>query len=92
MTFASSNLVLNLFEPLPYPYLQFLLKGLELNPLELNTLYEHLYDLGKKLQTEDSMVVFENGFRPWPHVFKGRGRSKKFYSRVDSNLVEDLAH
>ncbi len=60
-------------------------------PLELNTLYEHLYDLGKKLQTEDSMVVFETGFRPWPHVFKGRGRSKKFYSRVDANLVEDLA-
>jgi hypothetical protein len=47
--------------------------------------------MGKKLQTEESMVVFEEGFRPWPHVFKGRGRSKKFYSRVDANLVEDLA-
>jgi hypothetical protein len=64
---------------------------LELNPLELNNLYEHLYDLGKKLQSDESMVVFEDGFRPWPHVFKPRGRSAKFYGRVDANLTEDLA-
>jgi hypothetical protein len=37
------------------------------------------------------MVVFEDGFRPWPHVFKVRGRSEKFYSRVDANLSADLA-
>ncbi len=61
-----------------------------MNPLELNTLYEYLYDLGLKLQTQDCMVVFEKGFRPWPHVFKGRGRSKKIYSRVDDNLEDDL--
>ena len=36
------------------------------------------------------MVVFEDGFRPWPHVYKGRGRSKIFYSRVDDNLDDDL--
>jgi hypothetical protein len=36
------------------------------------------------------MVVFEAGFRPWPHVYKGGGRSKKFYSRVDAHLTEDL--
>jgi hypothetical protein len=65
-------------------------KGLELSPLELNTLYEYLYDLGLKLQTGESMVVFEEGFRPWPHVWKGRGRSKKFYSRIDANLTQDL--
>jgi hypothetical protein len=42
------------------------------------------------LQTENSLVVFETGFRPWPHVYKGGGRSKHFYSRVDENLAEDL--
>ncbi len=31
------------------------------------------------------------GFRPWPHVFKGSGRRKKFYSRVDADLDQDLA-
>jgi hypothetical protein len=59
--------------------------------MELNTLYEYLYDLGLHLQTEGSLDVFKAGFRPWPHVFKGGGRSKKFYSRVDANLDEDLA-
>ena len=58
--------------------------------MELNTLYEYLYELGLLLQTENSLVVFETGFRPWPHVYKGGGRSKKFYSRVDDNLAEDL--
>ena len=58
--------------------------------MELNSLYEHLYDLGLQLQTEKSMAVFEDGFRPWPHVFKARGRSKKFYNRVDANLTEDV--
>jgi hypothetical protein len=59
--------------------------------MELNTLYEHLYDLGRHLETGDSLDVFKTGFRPWPHVYKGGGRSKQFYSRVDANLAVDLA-
>jgi hypothetical protein len=58
--------------------------------MELNSLYEYLYDLGLQLQTEASLGVFENGFRPWPHVYKRGGRSKKFYSRVDADLSDDL--
>ena len=58
--------------------------------MELNSLYEHLYDLGLQLQTDKSMAVFEDGFRPWPHVYKGGGRSKKFYSRIDAKLAEDV--
>ena len=58
--------------------------------MELNSLYEYLYDLGLQLQTEQSLGVFENGFRPWPHVYKSGGRSKKFYSRVDADLSDDL--
>lgn len=64
--------------------------GLELNPLELNTLYEYLYDLGKMLQTESCLNVFEDEFRPWPHLYKNKGRSKKFYAGVDANLKMDL--
>jgi hypothetical protein len=58
--------------------------------LELNNLYEYLYDLGKWLQTDQCLRVFEPGFRPWPHVFKSRGRSRVFYGKVDLDLAEDL--
>jgi hypothetical protein len=43
-------------------------KGLDISPIELNSLYEDLYALGTVLQTDNSMVVFDKGFRPWPHV------------------------
>jgi hypothetical protein len=65
-------------------------KGIEINPMELNNLYEHLYDLGIMLQTDNCLAVFETGFRPWPHIFKTKGRSRKFYDKVDLNLKEDL--
>ena len=64
--------------------------------MELNTLYEYLYDLGKMLQTERNLEVFEGpsaavaGFRPWPHVYKDKGRSQAFYKTVDANLESDL--
>ena len=42
------------------------------------------------LQTDKCLVVFEDWFRPWPHVFKNGLRSKLFYKRVDANLSGDL--
>jgi hypothetical protein len=63
-------------------------KGLELHPMELNELYEYLYDLGTTLQGETCLRIFEDGFRPWPsHVFKDKGRSKNFHAAVDRNLT-----
>ena len=49
-------------------------------------MYEDLYDLGLMMQTPDSMKLFDNGFRPWPHVYKAGRRSQRFYSRIDANL------
>jgi hypothetical protein len=66
-------------------------KGIEISPTELNSLYEYLYDLGSMLQTPNCMRVFEDGFRPWPHVYKCGLRSKSFYTRIDANLSLDLA-
>ena len=54
-------------------------KGPELSPMALNTLYEHMYDFGKMLQTDKCLSVFAKGFRPWPHLYLDRGRAKKFY-------------
>ena len=56
-------------------------KGLEISPLELNTLYEHLYGLGNMLQTPECMSVFDDGYRPWPRLIK-EGKSDKFYTRL----------
>ena len=68
--------------------------GLELNPMELNGLYEYLYDLGTMLQSDKCVDVFDDEFddefRPWPHLYKNKGRSKKFYKTVDRNLINDL--
>ncbi len=48
------------------------------------------------LQTERNLEVFEGpsaafaGFRPWPHVYKDKGRSQAFYKTVDAHLESDL--
>ena len=53
-------------------------------------MYENLYDLGTMLQTKECMRVFEEGFRPWPHIYKDNGRAKKFYNAIDHDLAFDL--
>jgi hypothetical protein len=42
------------------------------------------------LQTTQCMTIFNDGYRPWPHVYKSGGESKKFYNRVDANFKADL--
>ncbi len=65
-------------------------KGLEIGPLALNVIYEQLYDVGSLLQTENCMVVFDSLFRPWPHIYQNKKRSKKFYSHLEVNLERDM--
>ena len=65
-------------------------KGLEISPTELNSLYEHLYEVGTLLQTPECMTVFDDGYRPWPRVYK-EDKSEKFYAVVDANIAADLA-
>jgi hypothetical protein len=36
------------------------------------------------------MTVFNDGYRPWPHVYKPGLQSKTFYNRMEANLQEDL--
>jgi hypothetical protein len=37
------------------------------------------------------MTLFEDVFRPWPHVYKPGLKSQKFYERIDANIKDDLA-
>jgi hypothetical protein len=65
-------------------------KGLEINPMTLNGIYENLYDVGLLLQSDSCLTVFEPEFRPWPHVFQDKQRSRQFYMRVEHNLQSDM--
>jgi hypothetical protein len=47
---------------------QLSLSGLNVNPMELNDLYEHVWNLGILLQTEQCLSILEPEFRPWPKV------------------------
>jgi hypothetical protein len=64
--------------------------GLEIDPLTLNEIYEHLYDLGKVLQTDQALTIFDPMFRPWPHIYHNKERSKKFYTRLERDLNADM--
>ena len=61
-------------------------KGLEISPTELNTLYEHLYNVGLLLHTPECFSVFEDDFRPWPRILK-EDRSEKFYGGSRCRVV-----
>ena len=65
-------------------------KGLEIDPLSLNVIYEHLYDLGKLLQTDKALTILHPMFRPWPHIYQNKQRSKLFYTRLELRLDEDM--
>jgi hypothetical protein len=65
-------------------------KGPQLSPIALNGLYEYMYDLGLMLQTDTSLSVFDDYFRPWPHIYLDRGRAKMFYKGMDANLQQDI--
>ncbi len=39
-----------------------------LSPLEINDLYDHLWNVGVLLKGEDSLNIIEDGWRPWPRV------------------------
>jgi hypothetical protein len=46
-------------------------KKLALNPMDLNDLYEEVWNVEALLQTEESLTIMEDGVRPWPRVKEG---------------------
>ena len=47
---------------------QLSLAGLNVNPMELNDIYEHVWNLGVLLQTNQCLSILQPGFRAWPKV------------------------
>ncbi len=61
-----------------------------LTPLEINDLYDHLWNVGVVLQSEDSLQIFEDGWRPWPRVRDGSECSWDFYDIHERHKAADL--
>jgi len=63
---------------------------LDLNPLELNDLYDYLWDVGELLQGDESLDIMQEGWRPWPRVKEGSEASWDFYDILDRHKARDL--
>ncbi len=64
--------------------------GLGLNPMELNELYEYLWNMGVVLKSAECLSVLNHDFRPWPRVHDGDAVSAKFYARLEKNKEADM--
>jgi hypothetical protein len=65
-------------------------KGLEIDPLTLNCVYEDLYDVGLLMQTPQCLALLEPNFRPWPHLYQNKRRSATFYTHLERNLEAEM--
>ncbi len=64
---------------------------LALNPMQLNDIYDHLWDVGTLLTSEDSLTILEEGFRPSPKIKHGTEESWDFYDIHEPDKAADLA-
>lgn len=63
-----------------------------LNPMELNDIYDELWNVGVLLQNEmEVLSIFEDDFRPWPKVKPETETSKAFYKTHERAKASDLA-
>ncbi len=65
--------------------------GVGLNPMELNDLYDHLWNMGSLLQTEDALDVIEDLYRPWPRCRYNEGPSKLYYTHLEKHKEAERA-
>jgi hypothetical protein len=62
-------------------------KTIALNPLELNDLYEELWNVGSLLQTDSCLDIFDDNYRPWPKLRGDTPIGVKFYDIHDRDKV-----
>jgi hypothetical protein len=65
--------------------------GFGLNPMELNELYNYLWNMGVFMQSDQGMDVFKPEYRPWPKLHEGDDVSRRFYERLERSKVADMA-
>ncbi len=64
--------------------------SLALNPMELNDIYDHLWDVATLLTSADSLTILDEGFRPWPKIHHGSEESWDFYDIHERHKEDDL--
>ena len=53
--------------------------GLGVNPMELGDIYEHVWNLGVVLQSQECLQVLQLSYRPWPKLREAESGSLAFY-------------
>ena len=63
----------------------------ELNPVELNAVYDKLHELGTLLQGPNALDIFKDGYRPWPvHTASSRWHAKRSSKVLKSEGAAEL--
>ena len=66
--------------------------AMALNPMELNDIYEELWNVGTLLQNHGEVLsIMEDDFRPWPKVKEDTEKSRLFYEVHDRAKQTDMA-
>jgi hypothetical protein len=58
---------------------------MRLNPMEINDLYEAVWNVGVDLQSDDALTILDLEYRPWPKMNEGTEASTEFYRVHDRN-------
>jgi hypothetical protein len=64
---------------------------LALNPMELNDIYDHLWDVATLLTSADCLTILDEGFRPWPKIHHGSEKSWDLCDIHERHKATDLA-
>jgi hypothetical protein len=59
--------------------------------MELNDLYDHLWNVGVVLESEDCLDILKDDYRPWPRVRYDEEASKKFYNVLERDKAAERA-
>ncbi len=65
--------------------------GLGVNPMEINDLMDHMWNVAVVLQSENATSILHEDFRPWPKVWACVDASRRFYAKLERSRVADLA-
>ena len=58
---------------------------MSLNPMEINDLYEAVWNVGVVVQSDDALNILDLEYRPWPKMNEGTEASTEFYRVHDRN-------
>jgi hypothetical protein len=66
-------------------------QGLNVNPKELNDIYESLWNVGLLLKSEACLPVIQPEYRPWPVVRENEEGSITLYKVLNRTRAADLS-